>query len=40
VRGYTSRFRISTQIRPITEITVSINDHDLIVWPTVSPKYS
>src|SRR3954452_550349 len=30
----------STQMRPVTESTVSINDQDLMVWPTDKPKYS
>src|SRR3954464_13551848 len=30
----------STQMRPVTESTVSINDQDLMVWPTEKPKYS
>src|SRR4051795_1624128 len=30
----------STHTSPVTESTVSINDHDLIVWPTESPKNS
>src|SRR6476659_3648359 len=29
-----------TSAKPNTEITVSMTDHDLIVSPTVSPKYS
>src|SRR5690349_14401767 len=33
-------FSARTNTRPQTEITVSISDHDLIVCPTLSPKYS
>src|SRR3954452_5199509 len=29
-----------TRAKPNTEMTVSMTDHDLIVSPTVSPKYS
>src|SRR3954453_16157725 len=39
-RGQTTALRRRTPIRPTTEITVSITDQDLRVWPTVSPKYS
>ena len=34
------RCRISTPTNPTTEITVSMIDQVLIVWPTLIPKYS
>src|SRR3954468_8645649 len=38
--GQTTRLSSNTHTSPTTEIAVSITDQDLMVCPTVSPKYS
>ena len=38
--GWTTGLSSITSAKPTTEITVSITDQDLIVSPTVRPKYS